>query len=58
MALSLPAELPDRTLLQSICFGIVLFTLFVQGTTAELVVKRAGRVRLEPAVTVREGGDA
>jgi Na+:H+ antiporter len=54
MALSLPADLPDRALLQSICFGIVLFTLFVQGTTAELVVKRAGRVRPDPAVAASE----
>jgi CPA1 family monovalent cation:H+ antiporter len=43
MALSLPADLPERALLQNITFGIVLFTLFVQGTTAELVVARAGR---------------
>jgi monovalent cation:H+ antiporter, CPA1 family len=42
MALSLPADLPQRALLQDITFGIVLFTLFVQGTTAELVVARAG----------------
>lgn len=55
MALSLPADLPDRALLQSICFGIVLFTLFVQGTTAELVVKRAGRVRAEPTAAASEG---
>ncbi|HEX8025013.1 MAG TPA: cation:proton antiporter, partial [Candidatus Limnocylindrales bacterium] len=41
MALSLPPELPQRELLQDIAFGIVLFTLFVQGTTAELVVRRA-----------------
>src|SRR5258706_1242749 len=42
MALSLPADLPERPLLQNITFGIVLFTLFVHGTTAELVVTRAG----------------
>ena len=41
MALSLPPELPQRELLQQVAFGIVLFTLFVQGTTAELVVRRA-----------------
>lgn len=49
MALSLPANLPERGLLQNITFGIVLFTLFVQGTTAELVVARAGRDRIETA---------
>jgi monovalent cation:H+ antiporter, CPA1 family len=42
MALSLPASFPERALLQEITFGVVLFTLFVQGTTAERVVRRAG----------------
>lgn len=41
MALSLPPDLPQRALLQEVAFGIVLFTLFVQGSTAELVVRRA-----------------
>ena len=52
MALSLPATSPQRALLQEITFGIVLFTLFVQGTTAEPVVARvgAGRRRPRPAV--------
>lgn len=51
MALSLPADLPERGLLQNITFGIVLFTLFVQGTTAELVVARAGRGRAEASAS-------
>ena len=34
MALALPVSVPERTLLQEITFGIVLFTLIVQGTTA------------------------
>lgn len=42
MALSLPADFPERALLQQITFGCVLFTLFVQGSTAERVVRRAG----------------
>ena len=42
MALSLPAGFPERALLQEITFGVVLFTLVVQGTTAERVVRRAG----------------
>src|SRR5579862_427077 len=50
MALSLPADLPQRGLLQEIAFGIVLFTLFVQGSTAELVVQRAGGGRREAVV--------
>jgi monovalent cation:H+ antiporter, CPA1 family len=42
MALALPADFPQRSLLQQITFGVVLFTLFAQGTTAELVVVRTG----------------
>ena len=41
MALALPVSVPERALLQEITFGIVLFTLIVQGTTAGLVVRRA-----------------
>ena len=41
MALSLPEDFPQRPLLQQITFGVVLFTLFVQGTTAARVVARA-----------------
>lgn len=40
LALSLPPDLPDRELLQGITFGVVLFTLFVQGSTADIVVRR------------------
>jgi CPA1 family monovalent cation:H+ antiporter len=42
LALSLPADLPNRDLLQAITFGVVLFTLLVQGTTATWVVRRVG----------------
>jgi CPA1 family monovalent cation:H+ antiporter len=49
MALSLPADFPQRALLQEITFGVVLFTLFVQGTTAERVVARV--VRIAPTST-------
>ncbi len=35
LALSIPKGMPDRELLQGITFGIVLFTLVVQGATAE-----------------------
>lgn len=45
MALSLPPDLPQRELLQDIAFGIVLFTLFVQGSTTEFVVRRASPTR-------------
>ena len=40
MALSLPADVPQRALLQEITFGVVLFTLLVQGTTVGRVVDR------------------
>jgi NhaP-type Na+/H+ or K+/H+ antiporter len=40
MALSLPADTPQRTLLQEITFGVVLFTLLVQGPTVGWVVDR------------------
>jgi hypothetical protein len=43
LALSLPVDFPDPPQLQGITFGVVLFTLLVQATTAELVVARWGR---------------
>jgi Na+:H+ antiporter len=42
LALALPADFPDRQLLQGITFGIVLFTLLVQATSAERVIQWAG----------------
>ncbi|HEY4227132.1 MAG TPA: sodium:proton antiporter [Candidatus Limnocylindrales bacterium] len=55
MALSLPEGFPQRSLLQEITFGVVLFTLFVQGTTAERVVARLG---LRGAAHVEPGDQA
>ena len=55
MALSLPADFPQRALLQEITFGVVLFTLFVQGTTAERLV---GRLGVGEGVESAEGGPA
>lgn len=49
-ALSLPIDVPQRALLQEVTFGIVLFTLLVQGTTAGLVLRRSGAA-LEPTET-------
>ncbi len=40
MALSLPIAMPHRELLLEITFGIVLFTLVVQGMTIEPLVRR------------------
>lgn len=42
MALSLPLDFPQRSLLQEITFGVVLFTLLVQGTTTEFIIDRTG----------------
>jgi Na+:H+ antiporter len=44
LALSLPADLPERNLIQGIVFGCVLLTLLLQGTTSQPLV---GRLRLE-----------
>jgi CPA1 family monovalent cation:H+ antiporter len=42
LALSLPADFPQRELLQGLTFGVVLFTLVVQGTTAPRLLRLAG----------------
>ena len=42
LVLSLPSDLPDRALLQGTTFGIVLFTVLVQGTTAARVIRMTG----------------
>jgi CPA1 family monovalent cation:H+ antiporter len=42
LALSLPPDMPDRGHVQGIVFGITLFTLLVQGTTTDLVLRRLG----------------
>ncbi|MEP6639285.1 MAG: cation:proton antiporter, partial [Chloroflexota bacterium] len=39
MALSLPADFPERSLLVAITFGVVLFTLLVQGGSAAWLVR-------------------
>jgi CPA1 family monovalent cation:H+ antiporter len=52
MALSLPPDFPQRLLLQEVTFGIVLFTLVVQGTTIGLVVQRSGAGAINEPRTV------
>src|SRR5436190_2174527 len=42
MALSLPTDFPQRELLIVIVFGVVLFTIIVQGGTAGWVVRWSG----------------
>jgi CPA1 family monovalent cation:H+ antiporter len=48
MALALPDDIPMRSELQEITFGIVLFTLAVQGTTIGRVIDRTVAVRTAP----------
>jgi len=49
LALSLPVELgPDRELIRVMAFGVVLFTLLVQGTTVRPLVARLGLIAHEP----------
>jgi monovalent cation:H+ antiporter, CPA1 family len=48
LALSLPVDFPERLLLQEITFGVILFTLLVQGTTIEWVIARVGAGRPPP----------
>jgi CPA1 family monovalent cation:H+ antiporter len=52
LALSLPADLPQRELLQGLTFGVVLFTLVVQGTTASRVLHLTGVGRAPGAAAV------
>lgn len=44
LALSLPLSLPQRETLQSMTFGVVLFSLLAQGTTIQFLLKRLGLV--------------
>ncbi len=45
LALALPPELPDRQLLIGMAFGVVLFSLVIQGISLPFVIKRAGLAR-------------
>jgi CPA1 family monovalent cation:H+ antiporter len=47
LALALPPELPERQLLISMAFGVVLFTLVVQAVTLPVVVQRVGLAGLD-----------
>lgn len=42
LALSIPADIEHRELIQGVTFGVVLFTLIVQGSTIGWVVRRSG----------------
>ena len=47
LALSLPTNFADRDLVLVMTFGVVLFTLLVQGTTMNALLKRLGLVQRE-----------
>jgi CPA1 family monovalent cation:H+ antiporter len=49
LALSLPAAFADRELLRVMTFGVVLFTLLMQGTTMQLLLRRLGLLEREEA---------
>jgi CPA1 family monovalent cation:H+ antiporter len=42
LALALPADMAGRELLIAMAFGVVLFTLIVQGATLRVVLRRLG----------------
>lgn len=48
VVLSLPIDLAGRPLLFNLAFGVVLFTLLVQGLTIEPLLRRLGLVRQDP----------
>ena len=56
LALSLPADLPQRAYLQTIVFGITLFTLLVQGATAGMLIRHLG-LRADIPVDVPAGAE-
>jgi monovalent cation:H+ antiporter, CPA1 family len=47
LALSLPAAFAARDLVRVMTFGVVLFTLLVQGTTRQLLLRRLGLLQRE-----------
>lgn len=42
LALTLPSKLPHQSALQTMAFGVVLFTLLCQGTTIKLLLNKLG----------------
>lgn len=49
LVLTLPASFADREVLLIMSFGVVLFTLLVQGTTMNMLLRRLGLVKREPS---------
>ena len=52
LALGLPAATPERDLLISMAFGVVLFTMVVQGLTLPFLIRRLGIARADASVGV------
>jgi CPA1 family monovalent cation:H+ antiporter len=59
LALSLPASLGEQgTVIRSMAFGVVLFTLLVQGLTMKPFITRMGLIQKSPAQEEYEGLNA
>jgi Na+:H+ antiporter len=58
MALALPENVPQRAMLQEVVFGVVLFTLLVQGTTIGRVVDRSIRTGGDGTTSPKSGSSA
>jgi len=59
LALSLPASLGDqRAVIQSMAFGVVLFTLLFQGSTMKVLINRMGLIEKSKAQTEYESLNA
>jgi NhaP-type Na+/H+ and K+/H+ antiporters len=52
LALSVPAAREDRGLLERVVFGIVIFTLLVQGGTARRLLRWSGVSEAEPEAAI------
>lgn len=54
LVLSVPIALPERDLLESMTFGVLLFTLLGQGTTIQFLLDRLGLTQQPPHRVARE----
>jgi CPA1 family monovalent cation:H+ antiporter len=50
LALSLSVDIPNREQLQAMAFGVVLFTLLVEGLTLKPLVRWSGLIKLSPTL--------
>ena len=54
LALPLPAALPEQDTLQAMTFGVVLFSLLIQGTTIQFLLQGLGLIQLSAPHKERE----